>query len=109
MKKKIIFKITDRARDYIFNIKDAIKRRKERKKPGLNIVDRIILGFAAYVIADVYFAYRNTQTYLMDIPLGRTKRIWVIILVLPIFIIFLAISYFPRIEKRLRPQFRIVY
>jgi len=103
MKKKIIFKITDRVRGYIFNIKYAIIRRKERKKSSLNIMDRIILGFAAYVIADVCFAYQDTQTYLMDIPFGRTKRIWVIILVLPIFIIFLVISHFPRIEKRLRP------
>ena len=79
------------------------KKPKEEKRHQLTRMDRIILGFAACVIADVFFTYEDIKIYLMDIPFGRTKRIWVIILFLPIFIIFLVISYFPCIEKRLRP------
>ena len=85
------------------------KKSKEEKGHNLTRMDRIILGFAACAIADVFFTYKDIQIYLMDIPFGRTKRTWVIILFLPIFIIFLIISHFPCIEKRLRPQFRVIY
>ncbi|RLC38637.1 hypothetical protein DRH27_01770 [Candidatus Falkowbacteria bacterium] len=72
------------------------------KKQKINQLDKIILKPAAYMIVDFLFTYRNIKTYLIDISPGRIKRIWVAVFVIPIFILLLAINYFPQADKRLR-------